>query len=274
MTTRFQDMFAALRLRREGAFVPFVTLCDPDFETSVKILHTLASSGADALELGLPFSDPCADGVAIQAADNRALSHGSTTQKCFEAIAALRQDFPAIPISMLVYVNLVVVFGTDRFFAEAARAGVDAVLLADVPGVMMQQGEDFIAAAHRHGIEIVMIATSNAAEADLDFIAAHSEGYVYTLSRFGITGTDNVFGRPVELIAALKQKNSAPTLLGFGISTPDHVRIALECGADGAIAGSAVVKLIEKNLGNVPAMLEDLMLYVRSMKAATLPAQQ
>lgn len=272
MTARFHDTFEALKAKNEGAFVPFVTLCDPSFDTSLKVLCTLTEAGADALELGLPFSDPCADGVTIQAADKRALKAGSSTQRCFDLLAKFRETHKDIPISLLVYVNLVVVFGTDKFFAEAAKSGVDAVLIADVPSCMLTAGEDFEAAAHRHGIELVLIAPSNADDATVDFIAKHSEGYVYTLSRFGITGTDNVFGRPVDLIAKLKEKHSAPTLLGFGISTPEHVKIALECGADGAISGSAVVKLIEKNLDNEAAMLEDLMLFVRSMKAATKKA--
>ncbi|MBU3826696.1 MAG: tryptophan synthase subunit alpha [Candidatus Anaerobiospirillum merdipullorum] len=269
MTTRFATMFANLKAKHEGAFVPFVTLCDPNFDTSVKILHTLCASGADALELGLPFSDPCADGPVIQDADKRALSAGSTTQRCFDAIAKLRASYDAVPISLLVYVNLVVAFGTDRFFAQAAAAGVDAVLLADVPVNMLDAGEDFRAAASRHGIELVLIAPSNASKATLAEIAEKSEGYIYTLSRFGITGTDKVFGRPVDLIAHLKELKAAPTLLGFGISTPDHVKIAMQCGADGAISGSAIVKIIGENLDNEAAMLENLHIFVQKMKAAT-----
>ena len=271
-TARFQQMFETLKSRREGAFVPFVTLCDPNFDTSVKILKTLCAAGADALELGLPFSDPCADGVTIQAADKRALSSGSTTQRCFDAVAQLRQDYPDVPVSLLVYVNLVVVFGTEKFFAAARQAGVDAVLIADVPYCMLEQGDDFRAAAHKYGIELVLIAPSNAPDDTLKHIAAASEGYVYALSRFGITGTDNVFGRPVETIRRLKELHSAPLLLGFGISTPEHVKIALQCGADGAISGSAVVRIIAENLNNEPAMLENLMLFVRAMKAATKAA--
>ncbi len=271
MTARFNAMFSALKAKGEGAFVPFVTLCDPNFETSVKILKTLCQAGADALELGLPFSDPCADGPVIQAADKRALQSGANTQRCLDAVAALRQDFPHVPVSLLVYVNLVVVFGTERFFAKAAAAGVDAVLIADVPVNMLNVGEDFHAAAQKHGIELVLIAPSNASQETLTAIAAKSEGYVYTLSRFGITGTDKVFGRPVELIQQLKALHAAPTLLGFGISTPDHVKIALQCGADGAISGSAIVKIIAANLSNEAAMLEELYIFVQKMKAATRP---
>ncbi len=266
---RFQNTFKALRQKNEGAFVPFVTLCDPNLETSVKILHTLCAAGADALELGLPFSDPCADGTVIQAADKRALNSGATTDRCFEAVSRLRADYPDIPISLLVYVNLVTVYGMEKFFEQARVNGVDAVLMADVPCCMLSCGEDFVAAAEAHGIELVLIAPSNASDKIVREIAARSQGYVYALSRYGITGTENVFGRPVAMLKRLKELNSAPALLGFGISTPEHVKIALQCGADGAICGSAIVKIIERNLNNETAMLEELTIFVRNMKAAT-----
>lgn len=271
MTARFQQMFDTLKARHEGAFVPFVTLCDPDFDTSVQILKLLVKSGADALELGLPFSDPVADGPAIQVADKRALTDGSTTDKCFDVIAELRKENDSVPISMLVYVNLVVVYGTDRFFERARQVGVDAILMADVPCCMLSAGEDFRAKAKAHGIELVLIAAANTPDETLKDIAATSEGYVYALSRFGITGTENEFGRPVEMLRKLKELHSAPTLLGFGISRPEHVKIALQCGADGAISGSAVVNIITRNEHNKHAMFEELMLFTRSMKAATLP---
>ena len=228
MSLRFENRFAELEAKKEGAFVPFVTLCDPDYDTSYEILQTLIEAGADALELGFPFSDPCADGPVIQKADKRALSSGARTDDFFALIAKIRETDPQIPISVLVYSNLVIARGIDRFYADCARSGIDAVLIADIPVGMMHTCDDFVSCARRHDIDNVLIAPPNADEATLQAVAKITRGYTYVLSRFGITGTDNQFGRPVEVIRRLNELGAAKPLLGFGISTPEHVKMALE----------------------------------------------
>ena len=254
MEHRFEKRFASLQARHEGGFMPFVTLCDPDKETSLKILEALVAGGADALELGFPFSDPCADGPVIQNADKRALNSGAVTADFFDLIAQIRKHHPDLPMSILVYANVVIAHGTDHFFKQAKDSGLDAVLIPDVPVNMLETHENFLKCA---------------SEETLDKIAVLSKGYTYVLSRFGITGTENTFGRPVKIINRIKELHGALPILGFGISTPEHVKQALEIGAVGAIAGSACVKIIEKNLNDVPTMLKELTSYVASMKAAT-----
>ncbi len=270
MEKRFDKRFAALAAKHEGGFVPFVTLCDPDFETSIKILHCLRENGADALELGFPFSDPCADGPVIQHADKRALKSGARTKDFFACIRAVRDADPEIPMSILVYANVVYAHGIDNFFKMAADSGLDAVLVPDVPsGMLTTKSGDFAKAAADHGIDTVLIAPPNADDATLQQIAKITTGYTYVLSRFGITGTETAFGKPVKVIKRLKALKAPVPILGFGISTPEHVKQALETGAVGAIAGSGCVKIIEKHLGDVPALLKELGAYVSAMKAAT-----
>lgn len=270
MKQRFEKRFAALKAKNEGAFVPFVTMCDPDFDTSLKIIKALLKGGADVLELGFPFSDPCADGPVIQKADKRALNSGATTDDFFALIKAVREIDNEIPMSILVYSNVVLARGIDKFFADAAAVGLDAVLIPDVPINMLNTCDDFVACAERHGVDTVLIAPPNADEDTIEKIAKISKGYTYVLSRFGITGTENTFGKPVKIINRLLELNAAKPVLGFGISTPEHVKQALALGAVGAIAGSACVKIIEENLDNVPLMLEKIEAYTKSMKAATL----
>lgn len=264
---RYSKMFEALAERNQGAFVPFVTLADPDLATSEQIIRTLIENGADALELGLPFSDPVADGPVIQAANIRALKHHVTKQQCFDLIARVRADYPEIPIGLLVYCNLVVANGADAFYAQAATAGVDSVLVADVP---VKEGASFIAAAHGAGIQPIFIAPPDASPTTLAKVAAASEGYIYLLSRSGVTGDNQASAAPAaELIQALRDAGGAPPLLGFGIAKPEHVQAAIAAGAAGAISGSAIVRIIADNLDHTPSMLEKLGGFVREMKTAT-----
>ena len=269
MENRFENRFAQLKAKNEGAFLPFITLCDPDYKTSLEILKTLLKGGADALELGFPFSDPCADGPVIQNADKRALNSGATTDDFFNLIKDIRAVDDEVPICILVYANVVLARGINKFFADAKAAGIDGVLIPDVPTNMLSTCEDFEKCAEANGVCCVLIAPPNADEDTLKVIANKSKGYTYILSRFGITGTDNAFGKPVRVINAIKELGGAAPVLGFGISTPEHVAEAIKIGCAGAIAGSGCVKIIEQNLNHVPSMLAKLEKYVASMKAAT-----
>ncbi|WP_261664999.1 tryptophan synthase subunit alpha [Deinococcus sp. Marseille-Q6407] len=271
--TRYEMMFAALRGRGErGAFVPFVTLGDPDVETSEKVIRALLDAGADALELGLPFSDPVADGPTIQAANIRALAAGAGLSTGLNIIRRVRADYPDAPIGLLVYANLVESFGLEEFYGGVAAAGGDSVLVADVP---LREGQRFQDAAARHGIAPIFIAPPDASEERLRGVAQRSQGYVYLLARSGVTGTEGGTARPAEaVIRALRNAGGPPALLGFGISWPEHVRAALDAGAGGAISGSAVVQIIEDHLDDEAAMLDGLQAYVRQMKAATRPGEQ
>ena len=264
---RYDNLFAQLNDRQEGAFVPFVTLGDPNPEQSLKIIDTLIEAGADALELGIPFSDPLADGPTIQNATLRAFAANVTPTKCFEMLAAIRQKHPTIPIGLLMYANLVFNRGIDEFYAECARVGVDSVLVADVP---VEESAPFRQAALRHNVAPIFICPPNADDALLQQIAEYGRGYTYLLSRAGVTGAENRAAQPLHhLVEKLAAYKAAPPLQGFGISAPDQVTAALDAGAAGAISGSAIVKIIERNVDKPQAMLNELNVFVQAMKTAT-----
>lgn len=264
---RYQQMFQRLKAAREGAVVPFVTLGDPSAELSLKIITTLIDAGADALELGIPFSDPLADGPTIQAANLRASATGMTTARCFDMLSALREQYSHIPIGLLVYANLVYSRGIDHFYARCAAAGTDSVLIADVP---VEVSHPFRAAALQHQVAPVFICPPNADDALMRAIASYGRGYTYLLSRVGVTGTEQPANLPLQhLVTRLHEYHSAPLLQGFGISEPSQVKAALAAGADGAICGSAVVKIIEKKLHQPDNMLTDLHTFFSSLKAAS-----
>ncbi|ABR74837.1 tryptophan synthase subunit alpha [Actinobacillus succinogenes] len=266
--SRFDTLFAQLQAKNEGAFVPFVTLCDPDFDRSFDIICTLADNGADALELGFPFSDPLLDGPVIQAANNRALNAGCSTEKSFRLLAKVRSKYPEIPISLLLCANLIYAQTLDKFYQRCAEAGVDAVLVADIP---LLACKDYVTAAKKHGIQPVFICPPNADEKTVAGVASHTEGYTYLVSRAGVTSAENQShaANLDTLVERLKAHNAAPILQGFGIARPEQVKQALTLGTSGAISGSATVKIIEKNLDNHPACLQELARFTREMKAAT-----
>ncbi|MFJ5489876.1 tryptophan synthase subunit alpha [Pectobacterium carotovorum] len=264
---RYQQLFNRLSEKKEGAFVPFVTLGDPSPEQSLKIIDTLIAAGADALELGVPFSDPLADGPTIQDANLRAFAADVTPDQCFEMLAAIRQKYPEIPIGLLMYANLVFSNGIDEFYQRCAQVGVDSVLVADVPVV---ESAPFRTAALRHGIAPIFICPPNADDELLREIASYGRGYTYLVSRAGVTGAEKRAQLPLNhLVAKLNAYHAAPPLQGFGISDPAQVRETLASGAAGAISGSAIVRIIEKNLNQPDVMLSELHAFVSEMKAAT-----
>ncbi|MCD9489557.1 tryptophan synthase subunit alpha [Photobacterium phosphoreum] len=265
---RYHTLFTQLSARNEGAFVPFVTLGDPTPQQSMDIIDTLVAAGADALELGIPFSDPLADGPTIQGANIRALAANTTPTICFEMLTKIRAKYPQLPIGLLMYANLVFAAGIDDFYRRCADAGVDSVLIADVP---VNASHEFRMAAEIHGIHPIFIAPPNADAATLTTVSELGGGYTYLLSRAGVTGAETKAEMPIEpLLACLKAHNAPPALLGFGISTPEQVTAAIKAGAAGAISGSAVVKIIENNLNNPDSMLDQLGLFISNMKSATL----
>ncbi|UMB75882.1 tryptophan synthase subunit alpha [Dickeya fangzhongdai] len=264
---RYNNLFAELNTPGEGAFVPFVMLGDPNPLQSLRIIDVLIESGADALELGIPFSDPLADGPTIQNAALRAFAADVTPTTCFEMLATIRHKHPDIPIGLLVYANLVFNRGIDEFYARCERAGVDSVLVADVP---FEESTPFREAATNHHIAPIFICPPNANDELIHQIATYGCGYTYLLSRAGVTGTEQGALKPLQhLVETLASLQAPPALQGFGISTPDQVTEAIKVGAMGAISGSAIVKIIEKHSENDVAMRNELRAFVMSMKAAT-----
>lgn len=262
--SRYDAMFATLKARGEGAFGAFVMLGDPDLAASARIIDTLVEAGADMLEVGIPFSDPVADGPVIQAAADRALKHGVRQADCFALLTDARARHPDIPVGILTYANLVMARGRDAFYAAAAQAGVDSVLVADVP---LLEAEPFAATARAHDVTPVLIAATNTPRDTLGGIARLGGGYTYCVARAGVTGArDDLALDHGALFAALAEAGAPPPILGFGISRPDHVRAALANGAAGVISGSAIVSFIETNPDACEAPIRT---FVTAMKAAT-----
>jgi tryptophan synthase alpha chain len=256
--TRYAAMFERLGGRGEGALGAFVMLGDPDPAASAAILDALVEAGADMLEVGIPFSDPVADGPVIQAAAVRALAAGTRTADCFGLLAEFRARHPQVPVGILTYANLVVARGREAFYRAAAEAGVDSVLVADVP--LIEAGP-FLAAARSAGVAPVLIAAPNTPPERLGRIAAEGEGYTYCVARAGVTGADAEVRFDPGVIAALVEAGAPPPVLGFGISEPSHVRLALGAGAAGVISGSAIVDRIARG--------EDVRPFVRLLKEST-----
>lgn len=266
--SRFHQLFARLQQNQEKAFVPFVTLGDPNLSHCYDIIHALVEGGADALELGLPFSDPLLDGEIIQAANHRSLCSGTSIKQCFELIYRIREHYPTLPISLLLCANLIHAQTLDGFYHQCQQAGVDAVLVADVP---IFAAEPFIYHAKKYGIQPVFICPPNANNDTLAQIAKHSEGYIYLVSRQGVTSADNQSQSAAlpELIAKLKAHKSAPILQGFGIATPEQVKTIKNTDIDGVISGSATVSIIANHLDNSEQCLYALKAFVKTMKAQT-----
>jgi tryptophan synthase alpha chain len=260
MTMRYSDMFA--RLGNQGAFGAFVMLGDPDLGSTPAILDALVEAGADMIEVGIPFSDPVADGPTIQAAADRALARGATPVACFSILADFRARHPDVPVGVLTYANLVLARGRDQFYRAAADAGVDSVLVADVP---VFEAEPFAAAARDHGIAPVLIAATNTPEATLKRVAELGEGYTYCVARAGVTGTETEMKLDhAALFRTLEEHGAPPPVLGFGISRPEHVRATVKAGAAGVISGSAIVKIVESESDPGPALRS----FVAAMKEA------
>lgn len=259
--SRYRSMFS--RLGNQGAFGAFVMLGDPSLEESGSILDALVEGGADMIEVGIPFSDPIADGPTIQAAADRALAGGATPAACFEILRAFRSRHPNVPVGVLTYANLVLARGRDTFYRACAEAGVDSVLVADVP---VMEAEPFVASARAHGVDPVLIAATNTPEQTLLRVAELGAGYTYCVARAGVTGTETEMMLDHDhLFESLERNGAPPPVLGFGISKPEHVRAALDAGAAGVISGSAVVKIVEAGTDR----LASLRTFVTAMKAAT-----
>ena len=252
--SRYAAMFE--RLNGEGAFGAFLMLGDPDLETSAALLDAVVEGGADMIEVGIPFSDPVADGPVIQAAAQRALVAGVRVSDCLDLIAGFRERHPDVPVGILTYANIVV--ARTGFMRDAAEAGADSLLIADVPAL---EAERFTRDMAQAGIEPVMIAAANTPDATLQRVAGLSKAYTYCVSRAGITGTHAGGEFDARLIQRVEAAGAPPAVFGFGISKPEHVRAALDAGAKGVICGSAIVDLVSRR--------GDVVGFVQSLKAVT-----
>ena len=264
---RYAQMFHTLSQKDEAAFIPFTTLGFPDFKRSINIIEILVEAGADAIELGIPFSDPIADGPIIQKANIQALESGITPHDCNQIIKAIRTKHPSLPIGILTYGNLVVSNGVDAFMKNLRDAGADSILIADLPTF---EAGPFRKIARRLGLDYINILPPNPSPQLLSEIAQTGMGYTYLLGRAGVTGTmDGPILPDARLLSELEAYGGPPAIQGFGISAPSHLSAAINKGAKGVISGSKVISLIEDGLRSDFREFSVLKSYLKSMKAVT-----
>lgn len=255
----YQDLFCGLN---RAALIPFFVIGDPDAETSFQLIKTAIDAGADVLELGIPFSDPVADGPTIQKADIRAMKAGMTPQKALTFIKRIT-DYRPIPIGLLVYYNLIYQYGVERFFSAFKQAGGTSVLVADLS---IDDAEEIAPAAHAAGLETVFMVTPNTSDQRIQKIAEYTTGFIYTVSLLGTTGQRSGLSDLVKpLIERLKSLTDKPICVGFGISTAEHARDIAQAGADGVIIGSRIIKFIEDNLDDTDTMKKELKHYIEEV---------
>ena len=248
-----------------AALIPFFVLGDPTPEASVELICAAVEAGADVLELGVPFSDPVADGPTIQRADIRSLEQGVNVNKAFELIHQVKQRHDT-PIGLLMYYNLIVHYGVEKFYKDAAAAGVNSVLVADL---CVDDADEVLKHNRNNGLDTVFMVTPNTSIARRQKIAQLCSGFIYTVSLLGVTGARTELSQAVlPLIKELKTLTKTPVCVGFGVSQPEHAATLAQAGADGVIVGSAVVSIIEKHLDNLPAARKELVDFIAKLKTA------
>ena len=242
------------------AFIPFITCGDPDLETTAACVQEMERNGADLIELGIPFSDPTAEGPVIQGANLRALSGGVTTDRIFDMVRELRKDV-RVPMVFMTYANVVYSYGTERFLSTCREIGMDGLILPDLP---FEEKADFQPACRENGIDLIsLIAPTSAGR--IAMIAKEAEGFVYLVSSMGVTGTRGEITTDLPaLVRVIRENTDVPCAIGFGISNPEQAKAMADI-ADGAIVGSAIIKIIEKEGRNAP---EKVGQFVKSMKSA------
>jgi tryptophan synthase alpha chain len=255
----YQNLFKTLN---RTALIPFFVIGDPDEKTSFELVKTAIDSGADVLELGIPFSDPVADGPTIQKADIRAMKAGMTPAKALAFIKRI-SDYKPLPIGLLVYYNLIFQYGVEAFFADFKKAGGTSVLVADLS---IDDADEIAPAAEAAGLETVFMVTPNMSDERIRKVAERTTGFIYTVSLLGTTGERTGLSDMVKpLIRRLKGLTERPICVGFGISTSEHAKAVAQAGADGVIIGSRIVKFIEDNLNDTAEMKKQAAAYIQEV---------
>ena len=244
------------------AFVAFITCGDPDLETTAAVVRAAVENGADLIELGIPFSDPTAEGPVIQGANLRALRGGVTTDGIFALVRELRRDV-AVPMVFMTYANVVFSYGTQRFLSACSEAGIDGLILPDLP---FEEKEEFLPDCRRYGVALISLIAPTS-ENCIAMIAREAEGFVYLVSSLGVTGTRSEITTDLAaIVRVIRENTSVPCAIGFGISTPEQAK-RMAALSDGAIVGSAIVRLVETYGKDSPPHVGE---YVKQMKNAML----
>ena len=259
--TRIGRTFEALKRDGRKGLIAYLTAGDPAPERTPALVEALVRGGADLLELGVPFSDPIADGPVIQAAGERALKAGTTLARVLEIAVEIRKN-SEVPLLLFTYLNPVVRYGLERLAEDAARAGIDGGLLTDAS---VEEAHEYIGAMHRHGLDTVFLAAPTSTERRLQLVAQYSSGFVYLISRTGVTGErESLSNQAAPLIRAVRAVTDLPLAVGFGISRPEHVA-ELGRQVEAVVVGSAIVRIIEQNADN-PSLEIQLESFARELK--------
>lgn len=246
------------------AFIPFVTCGDPDLETTAKVVRAMAESGADLIELGIPFSDPTAEGPVIQAANVRALAAGTTTDKIFDMVRDLRRDV-TVPMVFMTYANVVFSYGSERFISTCADIGIDGLILPDIP---YEEKDEFDPICKRYGLDLVSLVAPTS-EDRIAMVAKEASGFIYVVSSLGVTGVRSEITTDIgAMVKLIRASSPLPCAVGFGISTPEQAK-KMAALSDGAIVGSAIVKIIAQYGREAAPYVAE---YVKSMKDAVRQA--
>ena len=240
------------------AFIAFITCGDPDLETTAAAVRAAVENGADLIELGIPFSDPTAEGPVIQGANLRALSGGITTDKVFDFVREIRRDV-SVPMVFMTYANVVFSYGSERFISTCKEIGIDGLILPDIP---FEEKDEFQPICKKYGVDLISLIAPTS-QNRIAMIAKEAEGFLYIVSSLGVTGTRSEIETDLgEMVKLVRENANIPCAIGFGISTPEQAKQMADI-ADGAIVGSAIVKLLEKHGKDAPRYIGE---YVKSMK--------
>ena len=266
---RLSDTFAQLKARNERAFVPFVTCGDPDLETTKALVRAYIAAGADIVEIGIPFTDPLADGPTIQRASERALAGGVTMDDALNLIAELRRE-TQVPLVPMTYINPVYQIGYDRFAARCAEVGADAVIISDLPP---EEGAEWVEAGRKHGVGTIFLVAPTSDDTRLEAVAKAASGFIYAVARMGVTGARSDVPPEIgDLIARIRRHTATPVCAGFGFSSP--TQIAATCkntDVDGIVVASALIDVFEKAPGDNAERVRVTAERARELKEATLP---
>jgi tryptophan synthase alpha chain len=267
--TRIPARFAALKREGRGAFIPFIEAWDPDAATSMELIRGMPHAGADLIEIGIPFTDPMADGPIVQAAGKRALKAGATVAHVLAAVREFRREDDATPVILMGYLNPVLSYGADRFCGDAAAAGVDGLIMVDLP---TEEADVLVPYATAHGIDIIRLVAPTTDDKRLPLVLDGSSGFVYYVSITGITGTRSATAEHLaEAIPRIRKASDLPIAVGFGVRSPAQAAEAVRV-ADAAVVGSALCSTIEANIGN-PDLVMKVLDQVRELAAGVRRAR-
>ncbi len=262
---RLDTRFAELKAKGQAGFISFTVAGDPDYATSLKLLEELPAAGVDIIELGMPFTDPMADGSAIQAGDLRALANGMTLVKTLQMVRDFRKTNAATPIVLMGYYNPIYSYGTEKFAHDAAASGVDGLIIVDLPP---EEDEEFRLPAQKAGMHIIRLTTPTTNEQRLPTVLKNSGGFLYYVSITGITGAASASEPHVQqAVTRLKQHSTLPVAVGFGIKDASSAQTVAR-HADAVVVGSAIVQTIEHNLSNKQDLVKNVCAYVQTLSAA------